>query len=142
MLLYITGLLLSFIFVFLSAIHFYWGFGGTWAIKGSIPTKENNEKVINPKFFACFTMGFIFLSFGFFVLAKSRILSFRFPGWLMEYGTWGLCLLFMMRAIGEFKYVGFFKKIKSTEFAQMDTKYYSPLCLVVGLLAMTLALLK
>jgi hypothetical protein len=142
MLAILIGLLLFFIFFFLSAIHFYWGLGGKWGTNAAVPTKENNEKVMNPKLFECFVVGFALLGFGLFILVKSQILAFNLPNWLMDYGLWVLSLLFILRAIGEFKYVGFFKKIKTTKFGQLDTKYYSPLCLVIGLLAMTLALMR
>jgi len=39
-----------------------------------------------------------------------------------------------LRAIGEFKYLGFFKKIKNTEFAIADSKLFSPLSLAIGFL--------
>ncbi len=43
-------------------------------------------------------------------------------------------IVFIIRAIGEFHYVGFFKQIKDTDFGQMDTLLFSPLCLVIGLM--------
>lgn len=137
----VIGLLLFVIFFFLSVIHFYWGLGGKWGASAAIPTKENNEKVMNPKLFECFVVAFGLLGFGLFILGKTRILSFDLPNWLMKYGLWMLASIFILRAIGDFKYVGFFKKIKSTHFGQLDTKYYSPLCLTVGLLAIALSMM-
>ena len=140
MLTILIGLILFLIFIFLSAIHFYWGLGGKWRASAAIPTKENKEKVMNPKLLECFVVAFGLLGFGLFILVKSQILSFKLPNWLLDYGVWTLSVLFILRAIGEFKYIGFFKKIKTTEFGQLDTKYYSPLCLAIGLMIMTLAL--
>ena len=37
------------------------------------------------------------------------------------------------RAIGDFKYVGFFKRVRGSKFARMDTLVYSPLCLLLAL---------
>ncbi len=142
MLITLIGLLLFFIFSSLSVIHFYWGLGGKWGAIAAIPTKVNNEKVMNPKIFECFVVAFGLLGFGFFVLVKTKILSFYLPNWLMRYGLWVLSTIFILRVVGEFKYVGFFKKIKSTQFGQLDTKYYSPLCLAIGLLVIALALMK
>lgn len=34
----------------------------------------------------------------------------------------------LARAVGDFRLVGFFKKVKGSEFALMDTLLYSPLC--------------
>ena len=96
---------------------------------------------MNPKLFECFVVAFGLLAFGLFILIKSQILSFDLPNWLMKYGLWFLSIVFIIRAIGEFKYIGFFKKIKTTKFGQLDTKYYSPLCLVISFLAIALELL-
>lgn len=134
------GLILVFIFIFLAGIHIYWGFGGKWGNDAAIPTTENNKKVIHPKLKECMVVAIALLSLSVIVLVKSEIIAFGFPNWLLEYGLWIISILFIIRAIGEFKYVGFFKKVKTTKFAQMDTKYFSPLCLLISILAMTLAL--
>jgi hypothetical protein len=34
--------------------------------------------------------------------------------------------------VGEFKYVGFFKRVRGTRFATLDTLVYSPLCLLLA----------
>ena len=36
------------------------------------------------------------------------------------------------RAIGEFRYVGFFKRVRGSRFAKLDTVVYSPLCLLLA----------
>ena len=33
-----------------------------------------------------------------------------------------------LRAIGDFRYVGFFNRVRDTGFARLDTLAYSPLC--------------
>ncbi|WP_409416048.1 DUF3995 domain-containing protein [Flavobacterium sp. PS2] len=134
------GLILVTIFLFLAGIHIYWGFGGKWGNDAAIPTTANNEKVINPKLKECMVVAIALLSLSVLVLIKSEIIVFSLPNWLQEYGLWIISILFIVRAIGEFKYVGFFKKVKTTKFAQMDTKYFSPLCLFISILATTLAL--
>ena len=139
MLTILIGIVLFLIFIFISAIHFYWGLGGKWGADAAIPSKENSERVINPKLPECFVVAFGLLGFGLFILVKSHVLSFKLPNWLLDYGTWALSLIFILRAIGDFKYFGFFKKIRSTRFGRLDTRYYSPLCLGIGLLVMLLA---
>ena len=51
--------------------------------------------------------------------------------WIFEYGRIIIPGLFVLRSIGDFKYAGLFKKIKNTEFAKMDTKFFTPLCLLI-----------
>jgi hypothetical protein len=39
-----------------------------------------------------------------------------------------------LRAIGDFRYVGFFKRIRDSKFARLDTLAYSPLCAALAVL--------
>jgi hypothetical protein len=43
-----------------------------------------------------------------------------------------IALLMFARAIGDSNLVGFFKEVKGSRFARLDTWVYSPLCLVLG----------
>ncbi|NMH89945.1 DUF3995 domain-containing protein [Flavivirga sp. Y03] len=38
------------------------------------------------------------------------------PDRIFKYGSWIISIVFILRAIGEFKYIGFFKKIKTYAF--------------------------
>lgn len=38
----------------------------------------------------------------------------------------------VLRAVGEFKYVGFFKRVKGSKFATYDSWLFSPFCLLAG----------
>ena len=87
-----------------------------------------------------FIVAFSLLGFGFFILIKSGLITLSLPLWLEKYGLWIIAGIFILRAIGEFKYVGFFKKIKQTKFGQNDTNYYSPLCLLIGILTIFIEL--
>ena len=134
----ISGALLFLIFFALACLHMYWGLGGRWGADAAVPVNERNEKMIKPKMRECFIVALWLLIFAFFVLIRSRILPLHLPFALLNYGMWIIAILFIVRAIGEFKYVGFFKKIKTSRFAELDTKYYSPLCLFIGILALIL----
>ncbi len=137
------AIVLFLIFVFISSIHFYWAFGGKWGGDAVLPTKDdNNTKVLNPTILPTLIVAFGFLGFGLFVLIISGLIDFNVPHWLSKYGLWIIAGIFMLRAIGDFNYVGFFKKIKQTKFGKNDTKYFSPLCLAIGILAVILELTK
>ena len=138
----LLSIFLFLIFLFLSAIHFYWAFGGRWAKDAGIPTNESNSKVISPGSLSTVIIALGLLGFGVFVLAEGKILSIPIPTPVNKYGLWIIATIFLVRAIGEFRYVGFFKKIKHTRFGRNDTNYYSPLCLVIGILTIILELIK
>jgi hypothetical protein len=38
----------------------------------------------------------------------------------------------LARAVGDFRYVGFFKRVRDSRFATLDTRVYSPLCFVLA----------
>jgi hypothetical protein len=99
-------------------------------------------KRITPSSNACFLVAFLLLAAGIFVLVRSHLLPVNLPLWLLHSGTWVLFVIFMAMAVGEFKYVGFFKKIKSSQFAIPDTKYYSPLCVLIAALLYCLEFLN
>ena len=54
------------------------------------------------------------------------------PHYLLAWACYALALGLLARAIGEFKYVGFFKKVRGSKFARMDTLLYSPVCLLLS----------
>ena len=126
------------IFLFLSGIHFYWAFGGKWGSGAVIPTKDESHPVMNPGIIATLIVAFGLLAFGLFPLIIIDVIHFILPGWLEKSGLWIIAGIFGIRAIGEFNYVGFFKKYKHTKFSKNDTKYYSPLCLIISLLTIGL----
>lgn len=118
----------------LGILHFYWALGGKWALEGALPQSENRQIVLNPKPYATIIVGIVLIVFGLFVLIKSKIIFFDLPVGLNQYGTFFLSFIFIARVIGDFKYVGLFKKIKNTSFGILDTKIYIPLCLFIGIL--------
>ncbi len=136
------SLLLFIIFLVLSAVHFYWLFGGKWGLSASIPTTSDGQHLFNPGPMATLGVAVGMLLMGLAMLVKGGLLYF---GWLPdrvgEWAVWAIAVVFLLRAVGDFQYVGFFKKEKDSLFARMDTRYYSPLCLVICCLASMLAIM-
>lgn len=130
-------LVLIFIFTGIALIHVYWGVGGKWGADAVIPSTVDGKKLMAPRAFECFAVAFAFVVLIGFVVLKAQLVSLLvLPTWLRAYGLVIISLIFLIRAIGEFKYVGFFKKVKSTLFARMDTRFYSPLCAFIALICL------
>jgi hypothetical protein len=53
-----------------------------------------------------------------------------------RYGNLIIAIIFFIRAVGDFKFIGFFKTIKSTRFGINDTQIFSPLCIIISLLSL------
>uniref|UniRef100_UPI0040491472 DUF3995 domain-containing protein n=1 Tax=Flavobacterium sp. TaxID=239 RepID=UPI0040491472 len=138
----ILSLILLVIFISLGFIHFYWLLGGKWGLDKALPTKEVGEKAIEPPKIATVIVGVVLISFGLIYLIKTGLINFQVPNWITTYGSWIIPSIFILRAIGDFKYVGIFKKIKNTEFAKADSKWFIPLCLTIGILGVLIQLMN
>ncbi len=73
---------------------------------------------------------------------KSGLINLQIPNLVTNYGYWIIPAIFILRAIGDFKYVGVFKKIKDTEFAKADSKWFVPLCLTIGIFGILIQLMN
>ena len=130
------------ILFFISLIHVYWAFGGTLWVNAVIPTKTANEKAMNPPKILTFLVAMIISGFAVVYAEKIQLFTLSsIPTWLQDYGLYVVASIFLIRAIGDFNYVGFFKKVKATEFAINDTKYFSPLCLFLGVVGLLIEVL-
>ena len=126
-------------------MHVYWAFGGQWASGAVIPTRDDNQLVMMPGIAPTLIVALGLLGFGFTALIQVMVFNSELPAWLVvirTYGLWVIAGIFLIRAIGDFNDVGFFKKNRHTKFAVNDSKIYTPLCLFVGIMAMLLELKK
>jgi glucan phosphoethanolaminetransferase (alkaline phosphatase superfamily) len=131
------AILLSFInaliFTVISAFHFYWAMGGKTGSDVVLPSNTDGAKALNPSKLITYIAALVFLSIVVFYLTKANLIDFPLPKFITHYGLYALASVLIIRAIGDFKYAGFFKTIKNTPFAHYDSTYYSPLCLFLGL---------
>jgi len=141
MILIITSLILSLIFMILGGFHFYWIFGGIMGINKVIPSINNTTKKPTIPKLATLIVALVLTSFSLLYLLKSGLINFDISPRITTYSYTFIPLIFILRAIGEFKYLGFFKKIKNTEFAKADSKFFSPLCLGIGILGFLIEIL-
>ena len=138
----ILSILLSLILIVLGMIHLNWVIGGKFGYVESFPTKENGERVLNPKKIDSAIIGIGLIAFGIFYMIESGLIEYSLPEWIIKYGGWIIPIIFLLRAVGEFKYVGFFKSVRKTDFGKLDTKLFSPLCLIIGILGIIIQLIK
>ena len=136
------SILMFLIFATLSGIHFYWVFGGDWGLKQAVPTKEPGAPVPVVPWYLTLVVALGLLGMGVFYLRLGSIVSIELPLWIWSYGKWCIPALFTIRAIGEFNYVGFFKKFKDSDFAKADTRIFAPLCLGMGVIGFVIAVLS
>ena len=120
------------LFFILGVIHFYWALGGKTGVDKAIPTVDGIP-TIQPSPFLTSLVGIALISIGClaYLLWFFELNSLSFGNYIIYLG-WVLSGVFIIRSIGDFKVIGFFKRIKSSEFAKYDSIFYSPLCLILG----------
>ncbi|MGE7690337.1 DUF3995 domain-containing protein [Lysinibacillus sp. NPDC097214] len=119
---------------FISLLHIYWAFGGRWGSAAAIPVKEGEQKpAFTPKKWGTLFVAILILLASVIIVVQGGYLHGFQANGLSIIGSIVCAFVFIIRAIGEFKYVGFFKKIKHSQFARYDTWFYSPLCLFLGI---------
>lgn len=133
MLIQVLSIILFLIFTVLSGFHVYWLFGGTWGTQSVFPTKLNEATTIKIPKFATLIVALGLATMAYLYLIKSGLAVNHLPSWITRYAYWIIPCLFILRAIGEFNYVGLFKKVKETKFGKADTRIFSPLCLFIGI---------
>lgn len=136
----VLSLLLILVFTVLACIHFNWVIGGTYGFSKSIPTKENGERLFNPKIMDSAVVGLVLLGFGGFYLIKSGLIQLEIWQTPFAYASWIIAGIFVLRSIGEFKYLGFFKKIKDSEHEIAYRKILLPMCLGIGVVGVVINL--
>lgn len=120
------------ILLVMSLIHFYWVFGGRWGVGAAIPVKADGIASFSPGRIETLIVAVGLLVVGFMLLAQYEMIHLFGPNPLTKWFCIIFSFVFIMRAVGDFKYLGFFKKITHTTFAKYDTWFYSPLCLYLG----------
>ncbi len=114
----------------IALLHFYWSFGGLYGISSAAPKIEGKNEFKTPKIItfivACLIASLAVLA----ILLASDNSPFKE---LLPYFGYAISIVFIVRAVGDFKYLGFFKKVYNSNFSKKDTLYFSPLCLMLGL---------
>ena len=138
----IIGLILPIILFSLGTLHVYWALGGNWGASGAIPTKDGIA-LFNPSSLATIFVSLALFAAAFIVLGRIGILIklIQLP-FIFYWGTWGIAPVFLLRAMVEFKYIGFFKIYKDSIFSYWDTRLFSPLCFFISLCAFLINVLK
>ncbi|MGL1934112.1 MAG: DUF3995 domain-containing protein [Fibrobacterales bacterium] len=115
-------------------IHVYWAFGGKWAIDSAIPSK-NGEPLFKPGFGGTLFVALMLIVISTALLIQIRIFSIaQIEKGYVTYFLMAIGIVFIVRAIGDFRYVGVFKKVTDSSFAYWDSRLFSPAFLMMGIL--------
>lgn len=133
--LYILSLLNGFVFLVIAAFHYYWVLGGRYGLSAALPeTEHSGQKAFVPGKLMTAAVATLFLGIAFLFVGILPL-----PAPVYRYGLWAIAAVTLLRAFGDFKYVGFFKKKSNTVFARYDSRYFSPLCLYLAVSSAAIA---
>lgn len=120
------------VFLSLSLVHVYWLLGGRAGQLAAIPELDG-KPVFQPSAVATAVLAFILALCAVVIAATGGLLTLPLSDRVLAWLTRALALGLLLRAIGDFRLVGFFKRVRHTRFARLDTTVYSPLCLVLAI---------
>jgi len=139
------ALLPAFLLGFAAVLHFYWAAGGMWGLGWAIPARLEAESGQETPLFAPGALGVASVAFGLLglcllVLDRSGMVALGLPKTLRAWALGAAALLFGLRALGDFHWVGVFKRVRGTQFARADDWLFIPLFVLLSLSLIALLL--
>ncbi len=126
------ALAVSLVFVALALWHVRMAFLPSSVESGAVPSVSGKPLFV-PGARATLAVAAVLLSFACLVAATGGLVNVGISGRILAWLCYALALGLCARAIGEFKYVGFFKRVRGSQFARLDTLVYSPLCVLLAI---------
>ena len=127
----VLAITICFAFLALGLWHFYMAFAGGTGESAAVPRLDGKPLFV-PSAGATVAVGVVLLLCATLVAGTSGLVSLGLPPRPLSWLSYATALALLARAVGEFKYVGFFKRVRGSRFATMDTLVYSPLCLMLS----------
>jgi hypothetical protein len=134
----VAGVLAA-VFIAISALHVYWAARGVMAgadavtVGGAVPVRADGSPLFRPGPLATLAVAVLLAAAAVVVLGRAGVVAPVAPPSLYRAGTWVLGgVLLLLRAIGDFRYVGIFRRERHSRFARMDTVLYTPLCALLA----------
>ncbi len=127
----VLALVVCSVFVVLGLWHFHLAATPATGQSGAVPTVDGKPLFV-PSTTSTVAVGVVLVLFAALVAATAGMLPSGLPMVARRWLSYALALGLLGRAVGEFRYVGFFKRMRGSRFATLDTFVYSPLCLLLA----------
>jgi hypothetical protein len=119
-------------------LHVYWALGGRAGLGAAVP-HEGGLAVIAPGRLATLAVALCLLACSALLLAWLRVIPSALSETSIRIGVGVLAAIMAARAIGDFRYVGLFRRRGEGQFAAMDTLLYTPMCIAFSVVLCLLA---
>jgi Protein of unknown function (DUF3995) len=134
----IAGVVAAAIFFALALLHAWWALGGRSA--DAVIPQRGGTALFRPGRIATWAVAVALACAGAIVLGRMGWWSLPVGMLPFTGGCWTLATVLAARAVGDFRYVGFFKREHASRFARYDSRLYSPLCLALAVICAGVAL--
>lgn len=134
-----VAVVLALAYFALALVHVYWALGGRRGTHAAIPHR-GGEPAFRPGRAATAAVAAAIACCSGLLLAWMRWFPVPVSRTTLRVG---LCLIgtaMLLRALGDFRYVGLFRRIRNSAFARMDRLFYTPASLAAGVLLFLIAL--
>jgi hypothetical protein len=122
----------SLVFVVLAVWHVRMALSPSSGESGAMPSVAGKPLFV-PSPAATLAVAVVLFLFACLVAATARLVEIGIPTHVLSWLSYALALGLLARAVGEFRYLGFFKRVRASRFARLDTWVYSPLCLALAI---------
>ena len=99
----------------------------------AVPTNSNGRKIFKPTKVGTLAVGLGLALFAWINLNFAGVLDAGIASVYLKYGMIAIAILFSVRFIGDFRYIGITKSFKKSKFAVRDQYFYSPLCFLISI---------
>jgi hypothetical protein len=115
----------------LAMLHVVWAVRNRYGGSVAIP-KVNGRPAFIPSRTSTLVVAALLLAATTVALAQGHVLADFLPEALVRWAAMAAGTVFLLRALGEFRLVGFFKRVRDSDFARWDTWCFSPLSALMG----------
>ena len=126
------------IIAFAAGFHLYWALGGRLGFSVSLPQVADGRPVMAHRLPwwrpAAGGVALCLVGLGLLLLGSAGHVALPLPGSVVRLSLLCIGVAFIGRALVPNRYVGLCKTLRTTRWARYDTRLYSPLFLVLGLL--------
>jgi uncharacterized protein (DUF2062 family) len=122
----------------LGVVHIYWAMGGRSGSGAAVPELAGRP-AFKPSRTGTLAVAIALFAAALLVATAGRVLFDPLAPPTVRLLTFCLGAVFLARAVGDFRLVGLFKRVRGSRFARLDTWVYAPLCLILGIAALFVA---
>jgi len=118
-------------FVVLACWHFFMALRPASGASGAVPSVDG-KPLFTPSPAATVAVGIALLLLAALVAATAGFIRTGMARNPLVWLCYALAAGLLARAVGDFKYLGLFKRVKGSKFATLDSFVFSPLCLLLA----------